>query len=49
MITVILSEAKDRTVGMCVYCNRLKINEAKMIDGSLKILPPMRGPSLRSG
>jgi hypothetical protein len=49
MIAVILSEAKDRTVGMRVWCDRLKINEAKMIDGSLKILPQMGGPSLRSG
>ena len=30
---VILIEAKDLTVGMRVYCNRLKINEAKMIEG----------------
>ena len=35
---VILSGAKDLTVGMRVYCNQLKINEAKMIRGSLKIL-----------
>jgi hypothetical protein len=48
-MNVILSEVKDLTVGMRVYYNRLKINEAKMIEGSLKILPPMRGPSLRSG
>jgi hypothetical protein len=36
---VILSEAKDRTVGIHVYCNQLKINEEKMIRGTLKILP----------
>jgi hypothetical protein len=34
---VILSEAKDFTVGMRSYCNRL-INEAKMIQSRLKIL-----------
>jgi hypothetical protein len=38
-INVILSEAKDLTVGIHVYCNQLKINEGKMIQGSLKILP----------
>jgi hypothetical protein len=38
-MNVILSEAKDRAVGMRVYCNQLKINEAKMIRGSWKILP----------
>jgi hypothetical protein len=37
-MNVILSEAKDRTVGMRVYCNQLKINEAKMIQGNLRIL-----------
>jgi hypothetical protein len=37
-MNVILSEAKDLTVGMRVCCNYLKINEAKMIRGSLKIL-----------
>ncbi len=26
-MNVILSEAKDLTIGICVYCNRLKINE----------------------
>jgi hypothetical protein len=31
IMNVILSEAKDLTVGMCVYCNQLKINDAKMI------------------
>jgi hypothetical protein len=35
---VILSEAKDRTFGTRVYCNQLKIDEAKMINGSLKLL-----------
>jgi putative endonuclease len=36
---VILSEAKDRTVGMRFCCNRLKTDdEAKMMHGSLKIL-----------
>ena len=39
MIDVILSEAKDLTVGMRVCFNQLKINEAKMIRGSWKILP----------
>jgi hypothetical protein len=38
-MNVILSEAKDLTVGMCVCCNQLKINEAKIIQGGLKILP----------
>jgi len=38
-MNVILSEAKDLTVGVPVYCNQLKINEGKMIQGSLKILP----------
>ncbi len=38
-MNVILSEAKDLTIGMRVYCNWLKSNEAKMIQGSLKILP----------
>jgi hypothetical protein len=46
---VILSEAKDLTVGMRICGNQLKINEAKMIQDSLRILPPMRGPALRSG
>jgi hypothetical protein len=36
---VILSEAKDLTIGMCVYRNQLKSNEAKMIQGTLKMLP----------
>jgi hypothetical protein len=37
-MNVILSEAKDLTVGMRVYCNGLKIYEAKMMQGSSKIL-----------
>jgi hypothetical protein len=37
-MNVILSEAKDLTVGMCVYCGQLKINDAKMIRVSLRIL-----------
>ncbi len=40
---VILSEAKDLTVGICAYCNQLKINKAKMIEGSLKTLPSDEG------
>jgi hypothetical protein len=35
---VILSGAKDLTVGIRVYCDQLKINDAKMIRVSLKIL-----------
>jgi hypothetical protein len=35
---VVLSEAKDLTVGMRSYCNQLKINETKMTRSSLKIL-----------
>jgi hypothetical protein len=35
---VILSEAKDLTGGMRSYCNQLKINEARMIQSSLKRL-----------
>ena len=46
---VILSEAKDLTVGMRVYCNRLKINEAKKMETSSKILAADERPSLRSG
>ena len=38
-MNVILSEAKDLTVVMRVYCEQLKINEVKMIQVSLKILP----------
>jgi hypothetical protein len=38
-MNIILSEAKDLTVGIRVYCNQLKINERKMIESSLKILP----------
>jgi glycerol-3-phosphate dehydrogenase len=37
-MNVILSEAKDLTIGMCVHHNHLKINEAKMIHGGLKTL-----------
>ena len=36
---VILSEAKDLTVGMRIYCSHLAINEAKMIQDSLRTLP----------
>lgn len=42
-MNVILSEAKDLTVGMRDYCNQLKISEAKMIEGSFKILPANEG------
>jgi hypothetical protein len=38
-MNVILSEAKDLAVAMRVYCDQAKIDEAKMIQGSLKILP----------
>ncbi len=38
-MNVILSEAKDLTVGMRVWCSQLKVNEAKMIQRGLKILP----------
>jgi hypothetical protein len=37
-MNVILSGAKDLTVGMSPYCNQMRINEAKIIHGSLKIL-----------
>jgi hypothetical protein len=37
-MNVILSEAKDRTVGTRVYCCQLNAIEAMMIEGSLKIL-----------
>ena len=37
-MSVILSEAKDRTVGMRICGNQLKIDEAKMINGSSKLL-----------
>ena len=37
-MNVILSEAKDLTIGMRVYCDQLKINEAKMIHDGLKTL-----------
>jgi hypothetical protein len=40
-MNVILSEAKDHTVGMRVYRNHAKIDEAKMIQGSLKIWPAL--------
>jgi len=36
---VILSEAKDLTVGMRVYCDQLKVNEAKVIPCKSKMLP----------
>jgi hypothetical protein len=39
MPDVILSGAKDLAAGMCVCFSQLKINEAKMIRGSWKILP----------
>jgi hypothetical protein len=42
-MNVILSEAKDRTTGICVYCEQLKINEAKMIQGNLKMSPADEG------
>jgi hypothetical protein len=35
-MNVILSEAKDLTVAMCVYRNQLKINEAKVIQRDLE-------------
>jgi hypothetical protein len=35
-MNVILSEAKDLTLGTCVYCNELKINEAKVIHSNWK-------------
>jgi hypothetical protein len=38
-MNVILSEAKDLTVGMRVCFSQLKVNEAKMIQRGLKILP----------
>jgi hypothetical protein len=36
-MNVVLSETKDLTVGTCVYRNHLKGDEAKMIEGSLKM------------
>jgi hypothetical protein len=39
-MNVILSKAKDHTVGTCVYRNQLKGNEAKMIEGSFKMFSP---------
>ena len=42
-MNVILSEAKDLTVGMRVYCIELKISEAKVIQRSLKMLPADEG------
>jgi hypothetical protein len=38
-MNVILSGAKDLTVGMRVCCDQLKVNKAKMIQRGLKILP----------
>jgi hypothetical protein len=38
-MNVILSEAKDLTIGMSIDYNQLKINEAKMSQGRLKVLP----------
>ena len=38
-MNVILSEAKDLAVGMRVHGNRLKTNEAKMIQNNLEMLP----------
>jgi hypothetical protein len=37
---VILSEAKDLTVGMRIYSNELKINEEKIIHIGSKVLSP---------
>jgi hypothetical protein len=37
-MNVILSEAKDLTFGIRVYCCQLNAIEAMMIEGSLKIL-----------
>ncbi len=48
-MNVILSKAKDLTVGMRVCCSQLKLNEAKMTESNLKYCPPTRGPSLRLG
>jgi hypothetical protein len=48
-MSVILSEAKDLTIGMRVHRNQLRSNEAKMIESNLKYCPPTRGLSLRSG
>jgi hypothetical protein len=38
-MNVILSKAKDLTVGTCVYRNQLKGNEAKMIEGFQNVQP----------
>jgi len=48
-MNVILSKAKDPTVGTRVCCDQVKINEAKVIGGSVKILSRIKDPSLRSG
>jgi len=49
-MNVMPSGAKHLTVGMRrLPATSLKINEAKMIESSLEVSPPMRGPSLRSG
>ena len=40
-MTVILNEVKDLTGGMRVYWKQLKINEAMMIQGSLKMMPAL--------
>ena len=37
-MNVILSEAKDHTVGMRVYRKQAKIDEAKIIEGVLEML-----------
>lgn len=37
-MNIILSEAKDHTVGMRDYRNQLKTHEAKMIQGNLEML-----------
>jgi hypothetical protein len=39
-MNVILSEAKDLTVGIRVYCFQLNAIEALIVDGNLKILRP---------
>lgn len=48
-MNVILSEAKDHTVAMRVYCNQAKIDEAKMIEGGLKILSTDERPLVSLG
>jgi hypothetical protein len=37
-MNVILSEAKDLTIAMCVCRNQLKISEAKVIQRDLKAM-----------